>query len=169
VLHHPGLGHGRKQTMADIVFVRPDTFDPANTVAIAQSIAAVNQALLKEKRPYLLMGPGRWGSFDRWLGIPVKWHDINGVGAIVEIRNDTLKADPSHGSHFFQNITANGIPYLTVSEGNNDFIRWEHLQALPIVSTNSHLSHVRLQQPLVLKCDGRHSRAAVLLEEIPTG
>jgi CheY-like chemotaxis protein len=163
------LGHGRKQTMADIVFVRPDTFDPANTVAIAQSIAAVNQALLKEKRPYLLMGPGRWGSFDRWLGIPVKWHDINGVGAIVEIRNDTLKADPSHGSHFFQNITANGIPYLTVSEGNNDFIRWEHLQALPIVSTNSHLSHVRLQQPLVLKCDGRHSRAAVLLEEIPTG
>jgi hypothetical protein len=115
------------------------------------------------------MGPGRWGSFDRWLGIPVKWHDINGVGAMVEIRNDTLKADPSHGSHFFQHITANGIPYLTVSEGNGDFIRWDTLQALSIVYSNAHLSHVRLHQPLVLKCDGRHSRAVVLLEECAAG
>ncbi len=163
------LGHGRKQTMADILFVRPDTFDPANTVAIAQSIAAVNQTLLDQKRPYLLMGPGRWGSFDRWLGIPVKWHDINGVGAMVEIRNDTLKADPSHGSHFFQHITANGIPYLTVSEENGDFIRWDTLQDLSIVLSNPYLSHVQLQQPLVLKCDGRHSRAVVLLEECATG
>ena len=163
------LGHGRKQTMADIVFVRPDTFDPANTVAIAQSIAAVNRTLLNQNRPYLLMGPGRWGSFDRWLGIPVKWHDINGVGAIVEIRNDTLKADASHGSHFFQHITANGIPYLTVSEENGDFIRWDTLQDLSIVLSNPYLSHVQLQQPLVLKCDGRHSRAVVLLEECATG
>jgi len=163
------LGHGRKQSMADIVFVRPDTFDPANTVAIAQSIAAVNQTLLNQNRPYLLMGPGRWGSFDRWLGIPVKWHDINGVGAMVEIRNDTLKADASHGSHFFQHITANGIPYLTVSEENGDFIRWDTLQDLSIVLSNPYLSHVQLQQPLVLKCDGRHSRAVVLLEECATG
>jgi hypothetical protein len=163
------LGHGRKQTMADIVFVRPDTFDPNNTVAIAQSIAAVNQRLMKEKRPYLLMGPGRWGSFDRWLGIPVKWHDIDGVGAMVEIRNDTLKADPSHGSHFFQHITANRIPYLTVSEGKGDIIRWDTLQALPIMLSNDHLSHIRLQQPLVLKCDGIHSRAVVLLEERVAG
>ena len=163
------LGHGRKQSMADIVFVRPDTFDPANTVAIAQSIAAVNRTLLNQNRPYLLMGPGRWGSFDRWLGIPVKWHDINGVGAIVEIRNDTLKADASHGSHFFQHITANGIPYLTVSEENGDFIRWDTLQDLSIVLSNPYLSHVQLQQPLVLKCDGRHSRAVVLLEECATG
>jgi len=151
--------------MADIVFVRPDTFDPADTVAIAQSIAAVNQTLFEEKRPYLLMGPGRWGSFDRWLGIPVKWHDINGVGAMVEIRNATLKADPSHGSHFFQHITANGIPYLTISEEDGHFIRWDTLQALPMVRSTQHLGHVRLQQPLVLKCDGMHSRAVVLLEE----
>ena len=163
------LGHGRKQTMADIVFVRPDTFDPKNTVEIAQSIAAVNQTLLKEKRPYLLMGPGRWGSFDRWLGIPVKWRDINGVGAMVEIRNETLKADPSHGSHFFQNITANGIPYLTVTEEGGDIIRWDTLQAMPAAFSNPHLIHVKLQQPLVLKCDGRHSRAVILLEETSAG
>lgn len=162
------LGHGRKQTLADIVFVRPDTFDPKNTLEIARSIAAVNQTLLKEKRPYLLMGPGRWGSFDRWLGIPVKWRDINGVGAMVEIRNDALRADPSHGSHFFHHITTNGIPYLTVTEGSDDIIRWDTLQALPIVFSNPYLSHVRLELPLVLKCDGRHSQAVILLEETTT-
>lgn len=162
------LGHGRKQTMADIVFVRPDTFDPKDTVAIAQSIARVNQTLYREKRTYLLMGPGRWGSLDRWLGIPVKWKDINGVGAMVEIRNASLKADPSNGSHFFQNITANAIPYLTVTEGRDDIIRWDILQALPTKFSDPYLNHVRLKQPLVLKCDGRQSRAAILLEGTTT-
>jgi hypothetical protein len=159
------LGHGRTQTITDIVFVRPDTFDPKNTVAISRAIAAVNQTLLRERRSYLLMGPGRWGSFDQWLGIPVKWNDISGVGAMVEIRNASLKADPSQGSHFFQNITTNGIPYLTITEGSDDIIRWDTLQDLPLALSNHYLNHVRLEQPLILKCDGRHSRAVVLLEE----
>jgi hypothetical protein len=161
------LGHGRKQDVADIVFVRPDTFDPKDTVAIARAVAEINRTLVREQRPYLLMGPGRWGSFDRWLGIPVKWKDIDGVGAMVEIRNASLKADPSQGSHFFQNITTNGIPYLTVTEGSEDIIRWDTLKALPVVFSNPHLCHVRLQRPLVLKCDGKHSRAVILLEEPP--
>jgi hypothetical protein len=163
------MGHGITREIADIVFVRPDTFDPKDTMAIAQSIATMNQALMNEKRNYLLMGPGRWGSFDRWLGIPVKWRDIEAVGAMVEIRNDTLKADPSHGSHFFQHITANGIPYLTVTEGSGDRIGWEILKSLPIADSNHHLIHVRLPQPLVIKCDGRHSQAVILLEEPATG
>ncbi len=163
------MGHGRLQTIADIVFVRPDTFDPKYTMAIARSIAAVNQTLLGEKRPYLLIGPGRWGSFDRWLGIPVKWRDISGVAAMVEVRNQSLTADPSHGSHFFHNITANGIPYLTVTEGGSDIIRWESLLALPQVHADPHLMHVRLQRPVLLKCDGKHSRAVVLIEERTAG
>ena len=158
------LGHGRSRTIADIVFVRPDTFDPANTVAIAKSIASLNQILARDRRPYLLMGPGRWGSFDRWLGIPVKWNDIDGVGAMVEIRNETLKAEPSHGSHFFQHITVNEIPYLTVTEGSADVIDWVTLLDLPQAFSNAHLTHVRLPRPLLIKCDGRHSRAVVLLE-----
>jgi hypothetical protein len=153
--------------MADIVFVRPDTFDPKDTVAISQAIAAVNRALVREQRPYLLMGPGRWGSFDRWLGIPVKWMDINGVGPWWKYATQSLNADPSQGSHFFQNITTNGIPYLTVTEGSDDIIRWNTLQALPLGFPTTYLNHVRLQQPLVLKCDGRHSRAVILLEETP--
>ncbi len=159
------LGHGRKETMADIVFVRPDTFDSAHTTAIAQAIATVNARLVADHRPYLLMGPGRWGSFDPWLGIPVKWRDIDGVGAIVEIRNRSLNADPSHGSHFFHNITANGIPYLTVSEGGKDYIRWDILQALPEFESDRHLVRIRLQRPLIVKCDGKQSQAVVLLEE----
>jgi hypothetical protein len=111
------------------------------------------------------MGTGRWGSFDRWLGIPVKWRDIDGVGAIIEIRNESLKADPSHGSHFFQNITGNGIPYLTVTEGESGTIRWNILQALPVAASSTYINHVQLPQPLILKCDGRRSMAVVLLKE----
>lgn len=159
------LGNGRKRSIADIVYVRPDTFDPKEMPAIARAIAVVNHGLVRAKRPYLLMGPGRWGSYDRWLGIPVKWQDISGVGAMVEIRNPSLKVDPSHGSHFFQQITANGIPYLTVTEGADDIIRWDILQNLPLVYSDFHLGHVRLREPMLLKCDGRHSRAVVLLEE----
>ena len=162
------LGHGLIRTIADIVFVRPDTFDPKDTVAIAQSIASINKVLGLERRSYLLMGPGRWGSFDRWLGIPVKWKDIDGVGAVVEIRNDTLKADPSHGSHFFQHITVNEIPYLTVTEGSADVIDWTTLLSLPQAFSNAYLTHVRLPRPLLIKCDGRHSRAVVLLEAAQT-
>jgi hypothetical protein len=159
------LGHGRKETMADIVFVRPDTFDPKYTETIAKAIAEVNERLSAENRPYLLMGPGRWGSFDRWLGIPVKWRDISKVGAMVEIRNASMKADPSHGSHFFHHITANGIPYLTVTEDGEDRIRWDILQGLPNLQRDPYLTHVRLQRPMVIKCDGKQSLAVILLED----
>ena len=159
------LGHGLFQTMADIVFVRPDTFDPKKTVAIAQHITAINHKLVREKRPYLLMGHGRWGSFDPWLGIPVKWKDINGVGAMVEIRNRLLKADPSHGTHFFHNITANGIPYLTVTEDNGGFIAWDRLLALPIVHMGVHLGHIRLDHPLIVKCDVHQSQAVIRIKK----
>jgi hypothetical protein len=162
------LGHGRKETIADIVFVRPDTFDPKDTPEIARAVAKLNEALRSQRFPYLLMGPGRWGSFDRWLGIPVKWRDISGVGAMVEIRNASLKADPSHGSHFFHNITANGIPYLTVTEGGEDRIRWDILQDLPLIHKNRYLRHCRLRRPLIIKCDGKQSRAVILLEEHDT-
>ncbi|VTR67641.1 Pyruvate phosphate dikinase PEP/pyruvate-binding protein [Desulfosarcina cetonica] len=157
------LGHGRKQNIRDIVYVRPDTFDPADTPAIARAIAALNQAFRTTGRTYLLIGPGRWGSFDRWLGIPVKWRDIDAVGAMVELRNEHLKADPSHGSHFFHHITVNGIPYLTVTEGENDHIRWDLLKSLPHRVTDDHLGHVRLDRPLTIKCDGKQMRAVILL------
>ena len=90
--------------------MRPDAFDPARTVEMVAEISKINSRLKATCGPYLLIGPGRWGSFDRWLGIPVKWNHIDGVGAMVELRTGQLKADPSQGSHFFHQITALNIP-----------------------------------------------------------
>jgi hypothetical protein len=129
---------------------------------MVDEIDRMNAALVKEKRPYLLIGPGRWGSADRWLGIPVQWRNISGVGAMIELRNKTLKAEPSQGSHFFQNITSLGIHYITVSEDSDDFLDWEWLSSLPAVKESGFLRQVRLEKPMVLKIDGRRSQCAII-------
>ncbi len=156
------LGHGTREDIRDIVFVRPDAFDPAKTVTIAREIGSLNREMVQEKRPYLLIGPGRWGSADRWLGIPVAWNDISMVGAFIENRTARFRADPSYGSHFFHNITSLGIPYLTVTEGAKDFIDWEWLVRRPVARETPFVRHVRLDSPLSIRVDGRKSEAVIL-------
>jgi len=158
------LGNGRNNDIADILYVKPEDFKAESTVAIAKEIGRLNGELLKEKRPYLLVGPGRWGSADRWLGIPVQWHDISGVGAIIELRNALLKADASQGTHFFQNITSLGIHYVTVSEGTEDHFDWEWIRSLPVVRETPFLRHVRMEKPFLLKIDGRTSRCVMIAD-----
>ena len=104
---------------------------------------------MDENRPYLLIGPGRWGSADSWLGIPVMWSDISGVAAIVELRNAAIRADPSQGTHFFQNITSLGIPYLTLDEDSGevvgrreDFLDWRWLRSRPLQEQGRFIHHV---------------------------
>ena len=157
------LGNTINSAMADIVYVDPEHFDPAHMPQIAEEIGQLNNALLKEERQYLLMGPGRWGSADRWLGIPVAWRDICGVGAVVETSHADLIADPSQGSHFFHNLTSLGINYLTVLNSGEDRVDWPRLAALPRENQTAHLVHVRLPDPLTLKVDGRVSRGVVLV------
>jgi hypothetical protein len=159
------LGNAVKEDMADILFVRPDTFDAAHTVQIAQEIGKFNASLVKADRKYLLMGPGRWGSADRWLGIPVTWADISGVGAIVESASDKLLADPSQGSHFFHNITTMGINYITLSGGAKGELDWEWLQAQPVVNQAKYVTHIRLPVNLVLKVDGRSAQCVIYMPE----
>jgi hypothetical protein len=156
------LGNANKQDMADIVFVKPETFDPAKTVAIAREIAVLNTNLVKANRKYLLIGPGRWGSADHWLGIPVSWADISGVGAMIETESDTLATEPSQGSHFFHNITTLGINYITVSKAAAGRIDWDWLTALPRMNDSTHVSHTRLDQPVTLKVDGRRSMCVIV-------
>jgi hypothetical protein len=156
------LGNGRSKDIADIVYVKPEDFKPESTVEMAKEIGRLNAALLKEKRPYLLVGPGRWGSADRWLGIPVQWHDISGVGAIIELRSALLKADPSQGTHFFQNITSLGIHYVTVTEGAEDRLDWEWIRSLRAVQETRFLKHIRLEQPFLLKIDGKTSQCVMI-------
>jgi hypothetical protein len=156
------LGNGRFEEIKDIIFINPDTFNPAQTVEIAIEIGNVNKELTLHNRKYLLIGPGRWGSADRWLGIPVRWTHISNVGAIVETTIESLKADPSQGSHFFHNITSLGISYLNTSESGEDFIDWQWLQSLPAKKETPHLKHIILSQPLTIKIDGKHSRAVII-------
>jgi hypothetical protein len=156
------LGNGRFEEIQDIIFVNPDTFDAADTIKIAAELTQLNKEITRRQQKYLLIGPGRWGSADRWLGIPVRWTDISSVGAIVETTIEGLKADPSQGSHFFHNITSLGISYLNTSDGGEDFIDWKWLQSLAVVSETPHLKHVRLQEPLLIKIDGKASRGVII-------
>ena len=156
------LGNGQFEEIRDIIFVHPDRFDAAKTVQIASEIAQVNKEMRRRNQKYLLIGPGRWGSADRWLGIPVRWPDISGVGAIVETTIEGLKADPSQGSHFFHNITSLGISYLNTSEGGKDFINWEWLMSLPAEAETPHLRHVSVEKPLLLKIDGKESKGVII-------
>jgi len=158
------LGNATKKDMADILFVKPDDFDPAKTMLIAREIARFNAKLLKENRKYLLIGPGRWGSADRWLGIPVSWADISGVNAIIETESDKLVAEPSQGSHFFHNITTLGINYITVSKSTEGKIDWEWLTGLPRLTDGNFVAHVRLDKPVTLKVDGRRFRCVIIDE-----
>ncbi|MCF8052548.1 MAG: phosphoenolpyruvate synthase/pyruvate phosphate dikinase [Desulfobacterales bacterium] len=162
------LGNGIHKRICDIVYVRTESFQSSATKTIAGEIGRINAMLAKEDRPYLLIGPGRWGTADPWLGIPVRWADISAVGAMVELRNAQLSADPSEGSHFFQNITSLGIPYITVSEGGQDFIRWKEINGLPAIQETAFLRHVRLPSPLVVKIDGRRSVSAVHFSTPPS-
>ena len=129
--------------------------------------------LRQQKRSFLLIGPGRWGTADPWLGIPVQWSDIAGVGVIVEVRGGQLRADSSQGSHFFQNLTSLGIPYLTVNlaaatlpDGDagdtGDVLDLAWLDQQPVVQAGKYICHVRPGRPFTVKCDGERGEAVVV-------
>ena len=158
------LGNAEKNDMADILFVKPGEFDPAKTLQIAREIGELNAGLLNESRKYLLVGPGRWGSADRWLGIPVSWAEICGVGAMVETSSSELKADPSQGSHFFHNITTLGITYATVLDEDSGVVDWNWLTSQPLANETAHIGHIQLDKPFILKVDGRSSRCVMYLK-----
>jgi hypothetical protein len=156
------LGNGQVCSIADIIFVDPEAFDVARTIEIAAEVGRLNKLLTSMNRRYLLIGPGRWGSADRWLGIPVKWTDISAVKAVVETATEGLRADPSQGSHFFHNITSLDISYLTASSSSQDFVDWAWLKAQPAATATHHLRHLQLAQPLTIKIDGKKSEGVII-------
>ncbi|WP_027722274.1 PEP/pyruvate-binding domain-containing protein [Maridesulfovibrio zosterae] len=156
------LGNAEKNDIYDILIVRPDCFDVAKTREIALEISKMNAQLVKQQRKYLLAGPGRWGSADHWLGIPVEWPDISGVSAIVETSTQSLKVEPSQGSHFFHNITTLGINYFMVLDKPGNVMNWEWFTAQPVIEEGEYVSHLRVPAPIVLKVDGRSSQGVIL-------
>lgn len=162
------MGHGSYDGLCDIVFVRRDKFDPAESPAIARELGTFNKELARECRPYILIGPGRWGSCDHWLGIPVTWAQISGAKIIIEASPVGYHVDPSQGSHFFHNITSLGIGYLTIRPGgvpqpgaDTEFIDWDWLETQPVVRETEHLRHVRIDRALTALIDGRRGRGVI--------
>ena len=161
---HRALGNGLIGGIRDLIYVRRGNFDRARTPKIAEEIGVFNSMLKQQKRPYLLIGPGRWGSTDSWLGVPVKWAQISAVRCIIETGFEDMPVDPSQGSHFFQNIVSFGIGYLTVNlhgkEGDHLDFAWLDLQ--PAETETEHLRHVALGSPLRVVLNGRDNFGVVM-------
>jgi len=155
------MGNGVVKDVLDVVYVRPEHFEARHTPAVARELASVNQRLVDEGRPYLLIGFGRWGSSDPWLGIPVEWSQINGARAIVEATLPAMNVDLSQGSHFFHNISAFDVSYFSVPFHGDIPIDWEGLGQRPAEHETDLIRHVRLDRPLLIEVDGRQGLGAI--------
>lgn len=157
------MGNGATTGIADVIYVKPRAFDAAKTGLIARQIGDVNDALREAGRNCVLLGPGRWGSSNSWLGIPVQWGQISTAKLIVETSLEGFAVDPSQGSHFFHNLTSFGVAYFTVNQGTgDDRVDWDWLDRLTAVSETDFIRHVRTPEPLEIRIDGRESRGAIL-------
>ncbi len=158
------LGNGRLEGILDIVLVREDVFQRENTPEIALAVRNLNRKLADESRPYLLVGPGRWGTRDRWLGIPVAWTDITWARAVVETEMEGIKVKPSQGSHFFHNMISNEVAYFSALEDERgSYLKLDLLEGAPVEQETELLRHIRLDKPLDILLDGHRGRGAVLL------
>ncbi|NNJ78440.1 MAG: histidine kinase [Xanthomonadales bacterium] len=158
------LSNGRINDIRDIVFVRNDTFKRENMVHMADEIGRYNQMFEDDNRPYMLIGPGRWGTTDRWLGIPTKWDQISSARVIVEADYGDFVVEPSFGTHFFQNLITFSIAYLTINSSSGYCcIDWGWLNSLEAVSETEYVRHVRLDEPLDILIDGRQGKAVALI------
>ncbi len=155
------MGHGVAEGLRDVIYVRPSGFHFAESRRIAGEIEALNHRLVAEGRGYVLLGFGRWGSSDPWLGIPVRWAQISGARAIVEATLPQSPVDPSQGSHFFHNLTSFGVSYFTVRPDEARGVDWAWLDTRPAASETEFVRHVRLEAPLRVEVDGRSGRGVI--------
>jgi hypothetical protein len=165
---HMSLGHGISEEVHDLVYVKTDdNFTASNNPAIASEIEKINRKFLAEGGNYVLVGPGRWGSSDYWLGIPVKWPHISAAKLIVEVGLKNYRIDPSQGTHFFQNLTSFGVGYFTINTfTGNGIWRKEVLDAMPAVEETDHVRHVRFEKPLCIMMDGKKQEGLVKLPQV---
>ena len=156
------LGIGAMHDLADIIYVKPETFDTLSTEHIAQELLEFNRRMREEGRSYILVGPGRWGSSDPFLGVPVKWTHISEAKVIVECGIERFEVEPSQGTHFFQNVTSLGVGYLTINpfRGDGSF-RISRLDARPALREGEFLRQVRFERPLRVYIDGRSNKGII--------
>ena len=157
------LGNGIINDVHDIIYVKSESFNASNNQLIAYEIEKINRQFTGTDQGYILVGPGRWGSSDTWLGIPVKWPHICNARVIVECGLENYRIDPSQGTHFFQNLTSFGVGYFTVNPFNGDgWFDESYLNALPAIEETTYLRHVRFERPAIIKMDGKKSLGVIL-------
>ena len=162
---HNSLGHGISEDVTDVVYVKyDDHFSAMNNFYVADDIERINRKFLADGKNYVLIGPGRWGSSDHYLGVPVKWPHISAARVIVEVALKNYNIDPSQGTHFFQNLTSFGVGYFTVDTNTEEggFVNKEILDAMPAVEETQYVRHVRFDRPLRILMDGKKQEGAVL-------
>lgn len=158
------LGHGVINDVYDIIYVKTENFDAINNPKIAEEIDLLNRQFLNSDKGYILIGPGRWGSSDPYLGIPVRWSQISNARLLVEIALDDYRIDPSQGTHFFQNLTSFGVGYFSINQylNNDDYIDVSYLDGQTAVSETAYIRHIQFENPVTIKINGKKSLGVAL-------
>lgn len=168
ILHSTNaLGHGVTNDVFDVVYVKTKDFNAANTAKIAIEIDEINAEFLNKEKNYILVGPGRWGSSDPWLGIPVKWSQISNARVLVELTLNNYKVEPSQGTHFFQNLTSFGVGYFSINPylENDGLFDEAYLNEQPAIHETEYIRHVRFENPTIIKINGKRKIGLVLKPE----
>ncbi|HON17586.1 MAG TPA: PEP/pyruvate-binding domain-containing protein [Salinivirgaceae bacterium] len=166
LISYQALGNGIIDNIRDVVYVKPDKFNASFTKKIADEVNSINEKFIQEKKNYILIGPGRWGSSDPWLGIPIKWSQISQARLIVESGLDNFRIDPSQGTHFFQNLTSFRVGYFTINPYINDGLYdVEYLDRQPAMFESNFIRHVRFENPLKIKIEAKRNLGIVLKSE----
>ncbi len=167
ICSNSALGNGKFTDIFDLVYVKPETFNSSNTREIALAVEQLNNKFIELEKEYILIGPGRWGSSDPWLGIPVVWSQISSAKVIIEAGLDNFRIDPSQGTHFFQNLTSFKVGYLTINPFLNDgFYDIDYLNKCDAVYENEYLRHIKFEKSLYVIIDGKENKAVIYKDGI---
>ncbi len=160
------LGHGIIRNLKDLIYVKPETFDSVNNQKCSELIEMLNNKLQEENRNYILAGPGRWGSSDPWLGIPVVWAQISGARVIIESGLENYQIEPSQGTHFFQNLTSFRVAYWTINPFKKDgFFNTDFLKNIPAMYEDDYIKHIRFDKELLVKTDAKNGKGIIFTPE----
>ena len=165
LLSKNGMGNGFVSNIADVVYIKRETFDKSMTCEMALELNEINCKLIEQDRKCILIGPGRWGSRDRWIGIPVTWPQISQAKIIVETSFDDFPLDASYGSHFFHNVISMNVGYCSVQDGDlNALVAWDTLNSFKPETETKFFKHIQLSKPLKVRMDGRQRLIVASLE-----
>lgn len=168
LISHNALGNGIIDDVYEVIYVKTSNFNAAHNPEIAREIEKLNKQMIAENKGYILIGPGRWGSSDPWLGIPVKWPYISNARLLVEVELENYKVEPSQGTHFFQNLTSFGVGYFTINPYHikGDFFDEEYLNNFPAVFETEYIRQVQFKKPVIIKINGKKKYGVALKPEI---